>query len=97
VIAIGMKRQEIEKIPEIEEVEAVACAVHNMHLTASALGVAAFWSTPPIVYSAGMKSFLGLGPRDACLGLFYLGWPQEGLAWPAGTRRPASEKITWRG
>ena len=41
-IAIGMKRQESGKIPAIEEVEAVACAVQNMHLTASAIGMAAF-------------------------------------------------------
>ena len=51
VIAIGMKRQDIEKIPEIEEIEAVACAVQNMHITASALGMAGFWSTPPISYT----------------------------------------------
>ncbi len=31
LIAICMKRQETEKIPEIEEVEAVACAVQNMY------------------------------------------------------------------
>lgn len=94
VIAIGMKRQEIEKIPEIEEVEAVACAVQNMHLTASALGMAAFWSSPPLTYSDEMREWLGLeDPRDKCLGFFYLGWPKS-EEWPEGTRGPITEKVT---
>jgi nitroreductase len=92
-IAIAMKRQSIEKIPEIEEVEAVACAVHNMHLTASALGLAAFWSTPPLVYTDEMRQWLGLSdPRDKCLGFFYLGWP-AGETWPEGKRGDLSEKV----
>ncbi len=93
VVAIAMKRQAAEKIPEIEEVEAVACAVQNMHLTASALGMAAFWSTPPLVYSDEMRQWLGLGdPRDKCLGFLYLGWP-ESEAWPEGRRGDLAEKV----
>ncbi len=93
VIAVGMKRQDIEKIPEIEEIEAVACAVQNMHLTASALGMAAFWSTPPITYTDEMRAWLGLeDKRDKCLGFFYLGWPKD-EEWPEGTRGDVSDKI----
>jgi len=36
VISIGMKRSGADKLPEIEEVEAVACAVQNMFLTVTA-------------------------------------------------------------
>ncbi len=93
VIAIGMKRQDIGKIPEIEEIEAVACAVHNMHLTASALGMAAYWSTPPLVYTDEMRQWLGLDdPRDKCLGLFFLGWP-ESEEWPDGQRGDLVNKV----
>ncbi|MEO6133590.1 MAG: nitroreductase, partial [Ginsengibacter sp.] len=35
VIAIGMKRNEENKVREIEEIEATACAVENMFLTAT--------------------------------------------------------------
>ncbi|MEX2581446.1 MAG: nitroreductase [Verrucomicrobiales bacterium] len=95
VVVVGMKRQDSESIPEIEEIEAVACAVQNMHLTASALGMAAFWSSPPIVYTDEMREWLGLeGLRDKCLGFFYLGWPR-GEEWPAGTRGDVSEKIVF--
>ncbi len=97
VIAVCMRRQEIEKIPEIEEIEAVACAVHNMHLTASAAGLAAFWSSPPIIYGDEIKSFLGLEEKDRCLGLFYLGFPRHDEPWPESTRRPVSEKTEWVG
>lgn len=107
-IVIGMKRQDSEKIPEVEEIEAVACAVQNMHLTASAIGLGAFWSTPPIVYAQEMTKFIELDPeRDQCLGIFYLGWP-EGIdpdqkvssaaddLWPKGNRGSVAEKITWK-
>ena len=107
-IIIGMKRQESEKIPEIEEVEAVACAVQNMHLTASAIGLGAFWSSPPIVSTPEMTKFIGLDPdRDKCLGILYLGWPEgieenemgkpaEDEKWPKGKRGDVAEKITWK-
>jgi len=95
VIVICMKRQESQKIPEIEEVEAVACAVHNMHLTASAAGLAGYWSSPPMVYSDAMREALGLGENDRCLGLFYLGWPKDPANWPVGNRQPIQDKLEW--
>ena len=93
-IIIGMERQPVEKIPEIEEIEAVACAVHNMHLTASALGMAAFWSSPPIVYSDEMREWSGLRDKGRCLGICYLGWPRSD-AWPEGTRGDMASKVIW--
>ncbi len=95
VICLCMKRQEIEKIPEVEEIAAVACAVQNMHLTASAVSMAAYWSSPALVYSDAMRDFLELGPKDRCLGLFYLGWPKDKEGWPIGKRSPIQEKLEW--
>ncbi len=95
VIAIGMSRQKNEAIPEIEEIEAVACAVQNIHLTASALGMAGYWSSPPICYTDEMRVWLGMpDERDKCLGFFYLGWP-KGEEWPEGNRGDMAEKVTW--
>jgi nitroreductase len=42
VIVICMKRQKSETIPEIEEIEAVACSVQNMALTAAAYEICSF-------------------------------------------------------
>lgn len=92
VVVVAMKRQDSEKIAEIEEIEAVACSVQNMYLTACALGMAAFWSTPPLIYTDEMRQWLGLSDtRDKCLGIFYLGWPAS-EEWPEGRRHDVSEK-----
>lgn len=95
VMAICMRRGDNPKIPELEEIEAVACAVQNMHLTASAAGLGAFWSSPPVTGSDEMRDFLGLREQDRCLGLFYLGWLKEGEQWPKSTRGPIAEKVEW--
>lgn len=93
VIAICMERQKEERIPEIEEVEAVACAVQNMYLTCSAYGLGGFWSTPKLIYTQEMNDFLGLGKKDKCLGLFYVGYP--GQEWPKGQRKPIEYVTKW--
>ena len=93
VIAIGMKRQVSGKISEIDEVQAVACAVQNMHLTATAYGIGGFWSSNVAACSEQMRDFIGLGTGDRSLGLFYLGYPKGD--WPSGKRSPMSDKIRW--
>ena len=97
VIAIGMARRGGTKIPDLEEIEATACAVQNLALSASAAGLAGYWSTPPLVYTRDFANWLGLGAEDRCLGLFYLGWPKEGFNMPHPVRQPVADKITWRG
>ncbi|MBR9999505.1 MAG: nitroreductase [Cyclobacteriaceae bacterium] len=92
VIAIGMKRDEKERLPEIEEIESVACAVQNMYLTAAAYGVGCYWGTGGITYVEEAKSFFGLNSKDRLLGFFYIGIPRK---WPAGKRKPIGEKISW--
>jgi nitroreductase len=93
VILVCMERQKIEKIRELEEIEAVACAVQNMHLTAASRGLGAFWSTPPFIYKPEMNAWLGLGEKDRCLGIFYLGYPAESEKWPKSRRRSIEDKI----
>ena len=94
VIAVCMSRQKEERIPEIEEIEAVACAVQNMQLTATAYGIGSFWSSPKIIYSDSMKAFLELEEKDKCLGLIYLGYSKE--EWPKSHRKPLEYNTVWR-
>jgi nitroreductase len=94
VIAVGMKRQQIEKISEMDEIKAVACAVQNMHLTAAAYGLGGFWSTNVAAVSERMRDYLGLGPKDRALGLFYLGYPSG--EWPTSGRDPIDTKVSWK-
>ena len=94
VIAICRRRKEPNKIPVIEDVEAVASAVQNLHLSATAMGLAGFWASGGATYLPAMCEFLGLGEDDAVLGLFYLGRTQK--EWPQGTRRaPWGDKVRW--
>jgi len=64
VIAIGVKTGTNTKIPTIEEIEAVACAVQNMHLTAIAMEIGAYWGSGGITYYDEAKSFFGLEEKD---------------------------------
>jgi nitroreductase len=93
VIAVSMKRQPEEKISEIEEIQAVACAIQNMHLSCTAYGLGGFWSTPKLIYSEKMNVFLGLEQKDKCLGLFYIGYPS--IEWPSAHRKPLEYNTTW--
>lgn len=94
IIGIGMKRDPKKKIPEIEEVEATACAVQNMYLTAAAYGVGCYWGTGGITYMEGAKPFFGLEEEDKFLGFLFVGMPREGK-WPEGRRKPIAEKVQW--
>jgi nitroreductase len=93
VIVVHMHRDETQKIRELEEVEAVACAIQNMALTATAYGISCFWSSPGYMYSDEMKNFIGIGPEDQCLGICYLGYPQD--EWPKSHRKPIEYSTTW--
>jgi len=94
VIAVGMKRDPNERIEEIEEVEAVACAIQNMHLTATACGIGAFWATPKIIYIPSINPFFDLGEKDKLLGLFFIGYPK--IEPQEGKRKPFGEFTHWQ-
>ncbi|MEN8928875.1 MAG: nitroreductase [Flavobacteriales bacterium] len=94
VIAVTMTPDPKEKIPEIEEIEAVACAIQNMHLTCTAYGIGGFWSSPKIMQTPQMNTFLEIGEKDKCVGLFYMGYPA--IEWPKGQRKPIEYVTTWK-
>lgn len=91
IIAIGMKRH--ESIPEMEEIAATAAAVQNMHLTAHAYGLGAYWSTGGITFIEEAKPLFNLGPEDKLMGFFYLGYIK--VPGTDGSRGPIEEKVHW--
>jgi len=95
IIAVSLRRDPESKIREIEEVEAVACAIQNMYLTCTAWGLGSFWSTPKLMYSQEMNDFLELKGEDKCLGLFYIGYPKSDLEWPTSHRKPIEYNTEW--
>ena len=95
VIAIVMARDLTGKIPELEDLLATGCAVQNLHLAASAAGLAGMWSTPPVAFHEASKPLFGLAEHERCLGFFFLGWPKPGAPTPRSQRRPLEEKVRW--
>ena len=91
VIAICMERDPLERIPEWEEIAAVACAVQNMWLTCAAHKIGAYWSSPRYILEA--RDFLKLEKQERCLGLFYMGYYDQTP--PPSKRKPIEDKIDW--
>lgn len=94
VISIGMKRNTANKLPEIEEIEATACAVQNMFLTVTAYSLGAYWSTAGITYFEEAKPSFGLASEDRLLGFFYLGYVAKPPSIPS-KRGDIRQKVTW--
>ncbi len=94
VIAIGMHRDPAHRIPEVEEVCAVACAVQNMWITASAYRAGCYWSTGGITFYDGVGEFFGWEAEDQLLGFLFMGMPRISK-WPEGKRDEMTDKVSW--
>lgn len=95
VIIAVMKRGRLSKIPVLEEIAATACAVQNILLGATALGIASYWGTGGMALKPEMKTYLSLGKEDIIIGVLYLGYSDNA---PSGERLiPLSEKVKWIG
>ena len=72
IICICMRRSEVTKIPEWEEVAATAMAVQNIWISCvNSQNIGGYWSTPRA--HSKLNKFLKLKNNERCLGLFYLG------------------------
>jgi nitroreductase len=92
IIVCIMKRSN-EKIPVMEEMAAVSCAIQNILLGATALNMASLWSTGGMVLHTSFKNHFQLGEQDEILGQLYLGYSDEVIE---GKRKIAlGEKIVW--
>jgi len=76
IIVAAARLRRGHKVPEIEQVLAVAAALQNMMLAAHELAFGAMWKTGAAAYDAGVKRSLGLEADDPIVGFLYLGTPQ---------------------
>lgn len=94
IIAVGMKRDELQRVPEWEELAAVFCAIQNMYLTATVYGIGCYFSTGGITNFEEAKVFFGLKPQDKLCGFLNIGVPKPGLKFGM-KRNPLDEKVKW--
>jgi nitroreductase len=90
-ISLGMVTD--GKMPEWEEMSAVAIAAHNIQLMACSLGLACKWTSGAVAIHPHVASVLGLEPPAKLLGFLYVGKPASSP--PTGTRRPLADKVKW--
>lgn len=78
-------------LPEWEEVAALACAVENMWLACTALGIGCYWASPGLI--SQLDKFLQLEDNQKCLGIFYMGYSDVTL--PPWDRKTTDEFVRW--
>ncbi len=94
IIVACMKRVASHKIPEMEEIAAVAASIQNILLAAASRGIASFWSTGGMALHPAFKNEFDLGEEDRIIGILYLGYTDD--PFKEGNRIiPLSEKIEW--
>ena len=91
IILLCLDRSPVSIIPEWEETAALACAVQNIWLSCTALGIGAYWSTPAAIKKMG--EFIPLLDTEECLGLFYCGWTNFDPV--PYSRKSLSEVCSW--
>ena len=73
IIAGLLKPVAHPKVPRVEQVAAVACALHGMSLAAESQGFGAMWRTGWYAQDAIVLDGLGGSPGDEVIGFLYLG------------------------
>lgn len=91
IVVLGLHATESPKVPETEQVQAVAAAAVNMLNAAHALGYGGKWVTGPNAYDPSVAAALGL---ERVIGFLYLGTP-DGPVPPAKRPSVADHLKVW--
>ncbi|MES2648043.1 MAG: nitroreductase [Bacteroidota bacterium] len=93
IIVCVMQRGWLPKIAVWEEEAAVACAIQNILLGATTLGIATYWGSGGMTRHKALKDFLKINEPDEVMGILYLGYSDKKLSYNRATT--ASEKTHW--
>ena len=72
VVGCAVNRDQT-KVPEIEQVAAVAAAAENLFLAAHDMGYGVMWKTGAAAYDPAVKAVVGLRPDDHIVAIMHLG------------------------
>ena len=92
VVAICMQRDESERVPENEEIAAMAMAVQNMWLTCTEKGIGGYWGSATGLLT-NIDSIVPLLNGEKCYGFFYMGYSD--ILLPTPKLKPLNDVITW--
>jgi nitroreductase len=73
IVVAAHLREDMKKVPPIEQQLSAGAAVHAMMLAACALGFNAMWKTGTPAYDEALKTALELTREDAIVGFLYIG------------------------
>lgn len=95
LVVVAATPKDDPKIPEIEQIEAVAAATQNFVIAAHALGYGTLWRTGKTAYDPEVKRALGLRDNDTIVGIIYVG----SIATPGAPRKIAPGDFVrhWQG
>ena len=96
IVVVAAHVHKSHKIPQIEQMSAVAAAAQNIMLTANALGYGAMWKTGALAYDGMVKQALGLAFDDDVVGFVYLG-TQIGGGIQTPRPKPTEYVSVWAG
>lgn len=82
---------DVDPVRAREDRDAVAAAVQNLLLGATALGLGSYWATIPEALEDATRRFARLDGDHDLVALVYLGWPKGATAPPP---RPDAQ-VTW--
>jgi nitroreductase len=73
IVVAAHVREEMKKVPPLEQQLSAGAAVHAMMLAARALGFNAMWKTGTPAYDDAVKASLELTREDTIVGFLYIG------------------------
>ena len=75
IVAIASVREH-PKVPALEQIMAVSCAVQNMQLALTSLGYGAMWRTGDLAFNPSVAEYFDMATGDQIVGFLYVGTPQ---------------------
>lgn len=91
MIAIILHRDPQERIPEWEEIAAVACAVENIWIGLRQYDLGGYWSSPALTKYLG--ELVELKENESCIGFFYLGYCETNNR--IVVKKSIKDKVEW--
>ena len=91
VVVVVASAEGDHEVMTAENRDAVAAAIENLLLGATAAGLGSLWSTGAAARGARVARLCGFDPTDTIVGLVYVGWPTSE---PAPIERPEPD-LAW--